>query len=428
MFNIKHKQCFSYLPFLMSSFLIISCSDGSGQNIQSVDYLPSCDSVTEANASVNPKDLFSLAVVDPVFVSSSLPIGELEAGDNTPINHELGFLLNAINVDVTAPADLYVKSLTSTEYLTGSRAGEVDYGINYQVCSHLVNNKERVAVEGDYAHMTGINNNLMTTLGGASCVEDINDVESTNKCSVNYINDYLLIDKGTLIGTAGGTGLTPYKPGFDANLIDFRFVNTFVNPDRIGAEEGPGAGYRYGACTYEYFFDPDKTAYLNKVGLPGEPRDSISDPCGKLSGVGEAGTAAGIWIPEDKADLDVSTQLFDVMSNILVLADHLINPDSLMNISTDSVFVADVGGEATLVDLMKVNTGDVNVAYKNMSPGTVYCLHGTSNKGGGTTNFYYYLELVDAGETLKLERLVSACKNTPEASRTFTDKVMRFVR
>jgi len=418
-----------YLLFVITSLTAIGCGGGSsGSNAVSVDYLPGCESVAEANGSLNPKELFSTAVVDPLSVESALPIGELEAGDYTPINNELGFLLYTTNINVTAPADLYVKTITSTEYLSGPRAGEIDYGMTYQVCSHLVNGKERVAVEGDYAHMTAVEAVISTELAGVSCVEDLNPGESTNKCSVNYLNNYLLIDEGTLLGSGGGTGTGDYRPGFDANLIDFRFENIFVNPNRIGAEEGPGAGYRYGACTYEYFLDPAKTGYLDKVGVPGNYRVSVTDPCGKLSNVGLAGTAAGVWIAEDKADLDIATDLFDIMSNLLVLADDLIVPADEMNISTDLITVADVAGEAALVNIVKKATGDLNIPYKEMLPGTVYCLEGTSNLGGFVTDFYYYLELVDGGDTLELERLGAACNATPEASRTFSGSVMRFVR
>ncbi|MDH3976381.1 MAG: hypothetical protein OEV42_19110 [Deltaproteobacteria bacterium] len=426
---INYIQRIRCLLLVMISLLIIGCGDDdSNPNIQSVDYLPSCDSVMEANGSVNAKDLFSVALVDPSSVDSSLPIGELEAGDLTPINHELGFLLYTTNIDIIAPTDLYVKSLTSTQYISGPRAGETDFGMTYQVCSHLVNSKEEIAVEGDYAHMTAAYGIITTALVGATCVEDLGDVESTVKCSVNYVNNYLLIDKGTLLGSGGGAGLSDYKPGFDANLTDFRFENNFVNPDRIGAEEGPGAGFRYGACTYEYFLEPTKTAYLDKVGVPGNYRVSATDPCGKLSDVGQAGTAAGIWISEDKAGLDISTDLFGVMSNLLVLADDLIAPDTEMNISTDLISVAPGDGKAALVSIIKKVSGDVNPAFKEMLPGTVYCLEGTSDIGGIITDFYYYLELIDGGDTLKLEALDAICNATPEASRTFSENALRFVR
>jgi len=429
MLYINYLQIIRYLLLVVISLSILGCAgDNDNPNTESVDYLPSCDSVVTANGSINPKELFSVALVDPLAVESSLPIGELEAGDLTPINHELGFLLYTTNVDVTAPVDLYAKSITSTHYQTGPRAGETDYGMTYQVCSHLVNGKEKVAVEGDYAHMTAIYSNMSAALVGAGCVEDIGVIESTVKCSKTYINNYLLIEKGTLLGSAGGTGLSGYKPGFDANLLDFRYENIFVNPDRIGASEGPGAGYRYGACTYDYFLDPVKTAYLDKVGLPGNPRVSVADPCGKLSGVGTSGTAAGIWIPEDKVDLDISVDLFGVMGNILVLADNIINPAHKMNISTDEQAIAAIDGEAVLVEIVKEISGDINIDFKEMLPGTVYCLEGTSNVGGIITDFYYYLELVDSGNTLKLEPLVAACNATPEGSRTFSANVMTYVR
>ena len=429
-------QHIEYLLFAMISLLAVGCGSSNDNNaavdtnIKSVAYLPSCGSVAQANGSVDEKGLFSLPVVDPSFVSASLPIGDLQPGEFTPINYELGFLLNAINVDVTAPADLYVKSITSTEYLSGWRKGEIDFGMGYEVCSHLVNDKEEVAVEGEYAHMTAINDDIRAELMGAPCVEDINDVASTRNCSIQYGNDFFLIEKATLLGSAGGTGLSEYKPGFDSNLLDFRFENTFVNPDRIGADEGPASGYRYGACIYEYFLDPTKTEYLSTVGSLIKARVSETEPCGQLSGIGKAGTAAGIWIPEDKAGLSstIFSELTVVLGNILILADHYLFPEEQLNISTDLVAVADIEGEATLVDIMKEPSGDINIDFKDMLPGTVYCLEGTSDGGGFITDFYYYLEVIDGGGTLKLERLDSECKLTPEASRLFTGDVMRYVR
>ena len=371
----------------------------------------------------NPRALFTVAAVPAASVEHALVFGDMDPGTLEPINFELGFQLNAINVPVRAPAELFVRSVASNAYLTGSRAGETDYQIVFDVCRDA---QGRVAVEGDFAHLTTIEpviqdifdslNLECETYGGAE--------ETVEKCR-GFLSNEVVIAAGTLVGTAGGTGLSSYAPGLDLNLFDTRFPNFYVNPERIGADQGPGAGFRNGACVYEYFPEPTRSSYLDRVGAAGMFRESADAPCGSMS-VDVEGTAAGIWILASEAGLSINDDLAGVLGSLLVLAPDTLLPDERRAVSTELDSLSTIDGNNRLLLFDFVTTGDVNVAFEDMQPGTVHCL--ATQPGGVAGDAYFLLELGAGGDTLTFERVAADCSATPEADRTFSGAALAFVR
>jgi hypothetical protein len=387
---------------------------------------PRCSDLTDGDA----KALFGTPVVPASSVLESLIFGGMDPGTLEPINFELGFRLTDINVPVHAPTDLYVRSIEMTKFLVGSRAGETDYAITFHVCSEDSSGTTEVAVEGDFAHVTALEPSLAAHLMGSEleCSTNPGPDETVETCRRFFTptgDAALVIAEGELIGSAGGTGATAYRPGFDFNLLDTRFETEAVNRDRLGAEDGPGRWFRYGACVYEYFTGATRTDYLSKVGQNGDLRAYASAPCGTLS-VDKAGTAAGVWIRADKAELDISNDWIGVLENLLVLAPHPVFPGQREVVSSELLSIANHDDRGLLVEFTQVDSGDVNRSFYDMTPGPIHCVTGA---GFGIPDpHHYYIQVGPAGESLTIERLASTCDATPLAARTFGSAAIQFVR
>jgi len=381
-------------------------------------------------ASSNPKALFTHPVVPTDSVLESLIFGGMDPGTLEPINFELGFRLDDLNVPVTAPSDLYMRSIEYTNFLAGSRAGETDYSASFHVCSDDTRGPLEVAVEGDFAHITALSPGLQQLVDTRTfeCRTNAGPEETVETCRTFFPptgDGALMIAAGELIGTAGGTGQTSYAPGFDFNLLDIRFPNEYVNPDRLGAEEGPGRWFRYAACVYEYFIGATGASYMSKVGQNGDLRVDSHDPCGRMS-IDKAGTAAGVWARADKAALDISSDLVGVLQSLVVLGPHPVFPGQREVVSSEMTSIASrMDGSGLLIEFEQQDTGDVNRSFYEMTPGTIHCIDGA---GFGVPDPHSYYIEVGAADTLTLERLDAPCAKIPQASRAFSAKAIQFVR
>ncbi len=365
---------------------------------------PLCSTI----AGGGPKELFAQPVVPTDAVTEALIFGGMDPGTLEPINFELGFLLGDTNVPVVAPADLYVRSLEYTRYMTGFRAGVTDYGMTFQVCAvEDVEGRASPAVTGAFQHITSLSAELQAMVDSLELdcfVDDANPEEVAEKCAAflpaGLAEDGgLVIAAGTTIGGAGGTGANDYTPGFDFNLMDERYPNAYVNPDRLGAEEGPGHAFRYGACVYEYFAEPHRSAYLAAVGQNGEPRASESDPCGTL-GFGVPGTAAGVWILEDGAGLTLESAYVQTLESLLVLGPHPVTPGTHQVLSSELPALSDVSGRRALLTYAPDDGADVNPDLYAVAPGTIYCIE--SEPYGAFEPHAHLLELEEGGERLTI--------------------------
>ncbi|MCC7072703.1 MAG: hypothetical protein IT383_15345 [Deltaproteobacteria bacterium] len=411
----------THAPF-NATLLVLSAATAAGVGCQEVGpeavEAPTCATL----AGESERELFTEAIVPVDAVRESLVFGGMDPGSLEPINFELGFMLNDINIDVTAPAELYVRALGRNEYLSGLRAGETDYQLVFDVCT---DEDGAVLVEGDLAHITTIATELQPLFEARADECETHEAadESVRACRWFLNDEPAVIAAGTLLGTAGGTGATTYAPGLDVNLLDARAPNAFVNPERLGAEEGPGRAFRYGACAYEYFVEPFRSSYLAAVGLGGVPRESEDAPCGTLS-VGQSGTAAGVWIREDKASLEVSDNLVEVLEHLLVLAPDQLDPAHRQVVSTELDELSAHDGVNRLMQFDVISDGDVNPSLYAMRPGTIYCLDTEAFDAWAG----YYLELLDEGRRLKIERHADSCAGTASTLRTFGPTAIEFVR
>lgn len=424
----KHSNASHLGLALICSVTLAGCSggdNGGGNGPVASTLSPLCSEV----GGVSGKDLFPVAVVPADKVVESLIFGGMDPGGFEPINHELGFLLNDINVPVTAPGILDIRSIEYTNYLEGARAGETDYGFAFHVCSVEEDGVRQPAVAGNFAHMTGLAPAFQEILDSqefnCETYETIDETAETCHLTIPLTeSEGLLVQPGTLMGSAGGSGLTAYAPGFDFNLMDTRHPNQYVNPNRLGSETGAGRGFRYGACVYEYFEEPYKTSYLDKVGQGGDHRVHDDLPCGTLS-VDLDGKAAGIWIREDMAALEMGgDDWITVVGNVLVLGPHPVFPGSREVISSYMTEVS--GAEGLLIEFQQTNVGDVNLSVYDMTVGTTHCVSATGF--GNPIEYHFLIEVEELGAKLKLERLDASCELTAEADRVFSPAAITFVR
>ncbi len=375
------------------------------------------------------KEVFSVPVVPTGKILEALVFGGMDPGTLEPINYELGFRLNDINVPVTSPGALYLQSIESTRYIGGFRDGETDFGMTFHVCSKEGDSANLVAVEGDFAHMTELAPALLAYLDSDDVHCDMSDgpEEDTENCAVRFndLDNPVIVAAGDPLGSAGGTGLTAYMPGFDFNLLDARFAVPWINPDRIGAEEGPGRGFRYGACVYEYFSEPMMSEYLGLVGQNGVMRDDPQIPCGTMA-IDVENSAAGLWMRADQTQLDISTDWVGVLSNVLVVGPHPITPQTHQVISSELLEVAEFNGGGILLEYEYPGAGEVNPRIQDIEPGTIYCLE--SEGYLNPTPFYHYIMLSEDRTTLRIERLENSCAAVATMDRGFSNAAIDFVR
>jgi len=422
-----------------------STSTGPDEPVAMVESLaPLCDDIAPANA---PRELFSYPVVDPSHVTAAEVFGGMEPSSPQEVmNYELGFYFGGSDIPLTAPADLYVEAIERSYHAYDD---VTDWGIAYHVCSYQDGNVRRAGVFGNFAHVTTLNSTLNALfdaefdkyLAGQPSAVTCSDAENQNcGLNVNRMRDVLgdpeyvlVLEAGTQFGTGGPAEGKTGPAGIDTNLIDRRINdyegNYYINPDRLGAEGGPGLAWRYGVCTYEYFPEPYRSQYLGKIEILGEKRVSAEHPCGTLEvDADSAGTVAGVWAASSMASEVMSPDfgggaLDDYLARLVVLADHTIAADTRLMISTPIPELANLTSEASAMEFDKAVMGDanwnklVNVPFRSTEPGSIYCYAG--NRYGGFEQVFYLAEVSADGDTLTLQRVLEDCSDVPVGSRAF---------
>jgi len=398
-------------------------------------------------------------VVDPSHVTAAEVFGGMEPSSPQEVmNYELGFYFGGSDIPLTAPADLYVEAIERSYHPYND---VTDWGIAYHVCSYQDGNVRRAGVFGNFAHVTTLDSTLNALfdaefekyLDGQPSAVTCSDADN-HECglSLNRMRDVvgdpdyvLVLEAGSQFGTGGPAEGKNGPAGIDANLIDRRINdyegNYYINPERLGAEGGPGLAWRYGACTYDYFVEPYRSQYLGKIQILGETRVSADHPCGTLEiDVDAAGTVAGLWAASSMGAEVMSPdfgggELDGYLSQLLVLADHMTSPETKMMLSTPIAELANLTSEASVVEFDKAVMGDdnwnalVNVPFLATEPGAIYCYAGT--RYGGFEDAYYLAEVSADGETLTLQRVMDDCSDVPTESRAFVsgaDEYYVFVR
>ena len=421
---------------------------------------------TELVSDENPRELFTTALLPAEAVNDAYPFGDTQPNEvQEIINFELGFYIKNepayASVALTAPTDLYVETLEISRY-DDDHDGIVDradHGVSYEVCSHVVEGVQQQAVTGNFAHVRTLSPTLMAIVDAerqrildgvvtleASALRCDDGLDGVGTCvffaSIKRETEpefEIVIPEGTAFGTTA-------SPGFDANLRDRRMNggtgNYFISPNRWGADYGHAIGYRYGACTYEYFAEPYRSAYLARIGANGIYRNDVEvdHPCGLLEAdIGAAGTAQGFWMLASKADQymvpDMSMEeVEDVLSGMLVLNEHFLTPNTHIAMSTHIATLSGGGpqNDQMLVEFARNMPADTNtnVPFDEVEPGITYCYegHGYMNEAA---EFAFLLRVTnEPSPVLEVERRKGdlPCSALSQEERAFSELALTFVR
>lgn len=421
--------------------------EGEGEGETFVEHesrAPLCDDLVSAD---NPRELFPFALVDPAAVTDAIPFGNLEPeAPQEVLNHEVGFYIEGVRVPLTSPADLYVQSIERSFH---AYDGVTDFGVAYHVCSYMDGEVRKPAVTGSFAHLGSLSAELQAFFDAELAKYDAGEPtaigcnEDRTECgvSMNAHRDLLgdpawayVLEGGASLGTAGAQeegGIGP--AGVDTNLQDRRINdfagNFYLNPDRLGAEEGPGVSWRYGVCTYDYFAEPVRSQYMAKIAVLNELRQSEDDPCGSIEVDRDAyGTVRGVWagleLEGETMDSEFSAADIDVyLEKTAVLGDHFTRPDTHMMISTPIDVLSDWGSGNSPIVIERATLGDgdyemaVNVPFAEAGPGVTWCYVG--ERFGGFEEAYLLLSVSEDGELLQLERVEDDCSLTDPSDRAF---------
>jgi hypothetical protein len=109
-----------------------------------------------------------------------------------------------------------------------------------------------------------------------------------------FFDEPLEVATGQLLACSDGTGAGPGGP-LDFGLFNISFVGQFANQSRY---EGPGyTQLLHADCPYDYYPEPQRSAYLALFGSPG----GVSVPVGTCRPISRdvAGTVAGAWFTGD---------------------------------------------------------------------------------------------------------------------------------
>ncbi len=339
----------------------------------------------------------------------------------------MGFRLNDIEVPLVWPGDIFLISINSSEFLTGGRAGVTDFGMGFVVC-----HSSQRTIEGELAHVTGLSGQAKALFDSATnlrCETYSGPAEQIKSCTLNF-SKAVRVTAGEPLGFAGGISdgvggaVGNYTPGLDLNMVDTAFENYYVNRERLGGRFGMGYYFRYGVCVNEYFSEPFKTQIMDKVGrgFPTRLRDSDDEPCGTMS-LGQAGTAAGIWILESKSGLrvqDISGFPSELLMNTITLGSSNLRPKTHLVMSTRVGSLSeDTSGRDKLVEFEFQNIGFNNRKFKEMLPNTIYCMSGELEEGP-VNSVFFYVQLGVDGQSLKVQRQSSDCRGVAQGTRTFS--------
>lgn len=448
------------------SGLILGCSDSPREPfqeqpdaaglIEDESRAPLCSDIAMPQA---PNALFTHGIIDANEISETIMLGDMDpTSPQEVLNFEMGFYVPGVEVPLVAPAKLYLQSIERSYHANDD---VTDFGVGYHVCSYDDAGVRKAAVSGNFAHVAALNSEL-TALFDAELRKLKDGQESSVRCSgdtteecslfVSMLRDQagdpsltLIVEAGSQLGLTGHLEGNLGPAGIDANLQDRRINdfsgNYYINPNRLGADNGPGAGWRYGACTYDYFVEPFRTQYLDMIRNVGVARVSADQPCGTVEiDEGVEGTLGGMWALDSVGTQIMSGDLGgqaldDYLINLLALADHLTFPETKMMLSTSLQQLSQITNEPSLIEFDKAIEFDadwnneVNVPFALAQPGITYCYAG--QRYHGNQDAFYLAELSQNGTTMQFEKVVEDCRGLTADSRVFdtqSDAYFSFVR
>jgi len=189
------------------------------------------------------------------------PLGNLNPPEHTlPTNH-MYLHLASLGVELRAPGDIYITSMSSTGY---TETGLTDYSIEFALCEDI---------QGYFLHVKTITPEL------AELLEDCNArVYGNGKYKHCWTSvDHHFVEAGTVLGTVGNE----QQGNFDFGTYDYRDRKTTANPNRYSERSSASI-----VCPFDYYDKETQEALYAKVTREVAPKcgQVIQDVPGTLQG------------------------------------------------------------------------------------------------------------------------------------------------
>ena len=306
--------------------------------------------------------------------------------------------LGTVSVPVVSPGDVWITEFAVTEVLSNDPP-LTDYGLTFTPCNEI---------HAFFIHLSSLTDELLAAVG--------TDFDLCHEYSIDGAGDFRYCEKkgvriklsaGEVIGTAGGN---QYANALDLGVYDLRGpANAFANPDRWSDRT------LYITCPLDYFVPEVQEALVQRLGAHDASAPRTVEPiCGEVE-QDEPGTAQGVWMaagteftyPEDP--------------HLSLVRDNLDPSKSVFSVGNGA---GSSGLQWGLYYFRPLDSGLVNRAFRDVTPGEVYCYENLLLRFDEPSGVNIILELT-SGTSLRIERINGACGAGPW---TFTDSATDFER
>lgn len=275
---------------------------------------------------------FTVPMVDLDEIREITPLGNLNPPEHTLPTEHTYVHLKSTGVELRAPADIRITSISYTGY-TQIERGDRDYSIYYELCDDI---------EGYFLHIKTIDPELEALL---------EDCESHTYADGKYENCWAQADFNMNAGDVIGTVANDNQGNFDVGAVDHRIKLDYANPSRYSFRS-PSI-----VCAYDYYDDENKEAFYSKLSREVEPL------CGEVN-QDIAGTLQGNWYFGEGKEW-----------NEHLVFGHNVHDPSISEISVGGVFM-----EASKWEFTAKDSGNINREFSKVTDGDIICYE-AKNRG-----------------------------------------------
>ncbi len=324
---ISDTEFVSSLQFLIENKILVvihtKSDDGYGLNGEikhpQTTNLPECS-----------EQILTVTPVDLNYVYYITPLGNLGPPEHTLPTEHMYIHLTSEGVDLRAPADLRLISMSRTIY---QETGTQDYSLEFSFCND---------VHGYFGHIKTIDAELEEEL--ADCTRNV--YGEGGKYDHCWVDIDLEVNAGDILGTVGNN----IQTNFDFGVYDERTPLDYANPSRYSGKS------LYMTCPLEFFDDETKNDLYNKISRTTDPK------CGEVM-QDVKGTLQGNWYFKDAA----SYQHSDWTEHLSFAYDN--NEPSEAVISIGGIFTDSAKWVFT-----PNTSGFINHEFADVTPdGNLYC-------------------------------------------------------
>ncbi|MEK6916943.1 MAG: hypothetical protein AABW92_04310 [Nanoarchaeota archaeon] len=307
------------------------------------------------------------------------PLGNLNPSGHTfPTDHiylwlkrvdEKNWGAGTANVPLYMPGEAWINEITAVEHLSDNPPF-TDYDFSFSPCKEL---------SFRLGHITSLSEELIAkSKEGSNCDKEYTTGGKRFRvCKARNIN--IKVNAGQIVGTAGGN---PDQNALDIWATDMRAERVeFANSKRWQSN----SAISFTTCPLDYFISTEKTKLYSLLKGWDNNKRTIEPLCGTIE-QDIKGTAQGVWF------LEGTENTYPEDPHLALVLD---NGNPIINVFSVGTSIPNLGTNKYLFS--PESTGEVNIAFSKVKPGTVYCYEQAD------WNFVIVLELLDE-ETLKIEK------------------------